>query len=175
MYKSIDSSRIRNLKLIACLKVGDKLCTRYHHYSIDHYSPISYRSIMRMINGESRSETIDSLTQLTESCVNQFGIAIEERTRIADEFKKVIKGVKNLILTYKDDYTACVGLELIREMMEEYISLFGTSDQFFDSGDQSILTVSHNRSPTSHPVIDEEMISEVENNIIDLDVEEVES
>jgi hypothetical protein len=171
MYRSIDSSRIRNLKLISRLKTGDKLCTRYHHYSIDAYSPLSYRALFRMIHGESRSETIDSLTQLTESCVNQYGIAPDERTRLADEFKDVVKGIKNLSLTYKDDSTACVGLDLIREMMEEYIGLFATPCQYFANGDQSILTRSPQRPSTPHPIVDEEVM--VEN--VDLVVDEVEA
>lgn len=158
MYNSIDSSRIRNLKLISRLKTGDKLCTRYHHYSIDAYSPLSYRSIMRMIHGESRSETIDSLTQLIESCVKQYGIATDERTRLANEFRDVVKGVKNLSVTYKDDSTACVGLDLIREMMEEYIDLYA-----------DIINIP--RSPTPHPLVDEEIISPDE---LHLEEEEVE-
>jgi hypothetical protein len=88
---------------------------------------------MRMINGESRSETIDSVTQLVESCVKQHGIAPDERTRIANEFKNVLRGVKNLSITYKDDSTACVGLELIREIIEEYIDLYADKDPDYNN------------------------------------------
>lgn len=164
MYKSIDSSRIRNLKLIARLKAGDKLCTRYHHYSIDAYGPFSYRSVMRYLNGESRSETIDSLTQLIESCVKQHGISPDERRRLANEFKDVVKGIKNLSITYKDDSTACVGLDLIREMMEEYIDMYG---------DKDIVNYDENEEINeAHPIIDEGITRTTEDDI-ELETEEV--
>lgn len=163
MYKSIDSSRVRNLKLIARLKAGDKLCTRYHHYSIDTYGPFSYRSVVRYLNGESRSETIDSLTQLIESCVKQHGISQDERRRLANEFREVVKGVKNLSITYKDDSTACVGLDLIREMMEEYIDMYGDKITY-DEGE--------GLEGEAHPIVDEGITRTTEDDI-DLETEEV--
>lgn len=156
MYKSIDSSRIRNLKLISKLKIGDKLCTRSHHYSIDAFRPISFNSIYRIINGESRTETIDSITLLVESCINQHGVSVEERKRLANEFKGVVKGITNLGLTYKDDSTAMVGLELIKEMLLEYIKINGTEDV----------------EDTSLKIIEDGIVEADE---IELDTEEVES
>jgi len=105
MYHCIDNSRIRNLKLLSQLMVGDKLCTRYHHYSIDSYSPFSIRSITRMINGESRLETIESITDLVKSCIKQHGISEVEKNRLGNEFRNVVKGVSNLMVTYRDDKT----------------------------------------------------------------------
>lgn len=166
MYRSIDSSRVRNLKLIAQLKVGDKLCTRYHHYSIDSYGPFSIRAVTRLINGESRNETIDSLTQLVESCINQHGIAPDEKRRLANEFKEGVKGIQNLVITYRGDKSSCVGLQLILDMMEEYVELFADKDPVFvvSEEDNSILS----RSPTPHPIVDEGITQDV-----DLEEEEV--
>jgi len=122
MYKSIDSTRIRNLKVIAMIKQGQKLCTRLHHYSIDDYNTtFTYKAIFRWFNGESRTETIDSISKLVESCVQQTGLSQSEKIRLANQFKEVIKGVKNLAMTYKDDSTACAGLEFIIETIEDFI------------------------------------------------------
>jgi hypothetical protein len=74
--------------------------------------------------------------------------------RLANEFKDVIKGVKNLTTTYKDDSTACVGLDLIREMMEEYIELYGDKDEEIEP----------------HPIVDDGVVGE---NEIELEEEEV--
>jgi hypothetical protein len=166
MYRSIDSSRVRNLKLVAQLRVGDKLCTRYHHYSIDPYGPFSLRALTRLINGESRSETIESITQLIESCINQHGISSDEKRRLGNEFKEVIKGVSNLMVTYRGDKTSCVGIQLVKEMMEEYIELHADKTLQEDSDDEtnSILT-------NPHPIIDEGITRTTED--IDLNEEEV--
>lgn len=121
MYFSLDSTRIRNLKLISKLKIGDKLCTRYHHYKIDTYSPFSLSTITRMVYGESRMETLESITQLVESCISQQGVSDDERVRLASQFKEVGVGLDNLMVTYKDDSATCVGLEFVKEMLNEYI------------------------------------------------------
>lgn len=148
MYKSIDSSRIRNLKLLSQLKVGDKLCVRYHHYSIDPYGSFSLRALTRLINGESRAETIESVTQLIESCIKQHGISNNEKKRLANEFKNVKKGVENLMVTYRGDQTSCVGLELIIEMMKEYIDMYGDKENLEDNANDGVLS-------NPHPIIDE--------------------
>lgn len=129
MYRSIDSSRVRNLKLLAQLKVGDKLCTRYHHYTIDPYDTFSIRALTRFWNGESRTETIDSVTQLIEGCILQHGINAEEKKRLGNEFRGVVKGMNNLMVTYRGDKTSCVGIQLVKEMMEEYIESYADKEQ----------------------------------------------
>ena len=167
MYKSIDSSRIRNLKLLSQLKVGDKLCVRYHHYSIDPYGSFSLRSITRLLNGESRSETIESITQLIESCIKQHGIGNGEKKRLANEFKNVKKGVENLMVTYRGDQTSCVGLQLIIEMMQEYIELYGDKEPLIN--DEEEITSSILTNP--HPIIDEGVTRSTE--VVDFHEEEV--
>jgi hypothetical protein len=118
MYKSIDPARVRNLKVVAKLKVGNKLCCRYHRFTIDSTSPLSLTSIMRYINGESRSETCDSLTDLVLSCVNQAGLAEDEKPRLIRQLLETRKGIVNLCKTYKDDETTVSSLEFILENID---------------------------------------------------------
>lgn len=132
MYRSIDPTRIRNLKVVAKLKQGQKLRTRFHHYSIDDHGVISLQSFLRWAAGESRAETIESLTGLIESCVTQHGLEPEEKVRLANQFKNVAGGIRNLAVTYKDDITACAGLELIMEAIDDYIARHGEDLEEFE-------------------------------------------
>lgn len=122
MYKSIDSTRIRNLKVVAKLRQGDRLRTRAHHYSIDTYSSIfSYKPIVRYFTGEGKEETVDSLTKLVDSCVKQVGLTTSDKKRLSEQLKGVIKGINNLSITYKEDSTACAGLDFVKELIEDFI------------------------------------------------------
>jgi hypothetical protein len=121
MYKSIDSSRIRNLKVVSRVRAGQKLNTRYHHYSIEEYGYLSYKSLLRWANGESRDQTVDALTQLVESCVEQHGMKEDEKKRLLFQLNDASVGIKNLSITYKDDSTTCAGLEYILEMIKRFI------------------------------------------------------
>lgn len=124
MYKSIDSSRIRNLKVVSMVKQGERLRTRSHHYSIDNYtSMFSYKPLYRYLTGEGKEETVDSVSRLIETCVRQPGMEKRDRQRLVEQFKDVIVGIKNLSVTYKDDSTACAGLHYIHEMIEDFICL----------------------------------------------------
>lgn len=123
MYKSIDSTRIRNLKVVAKLKQGERLRTRSHYYSIEpYYSPyFSFRPLVRMVYGEGKTETTDSLSRLVESCVLQAGMAHEDKMRLTEQLKEVIKGINNLAVTYKEDSGAVSGLEYVKEVAEDFI------------------------------------------------------
>jgi hypothetical protein len=122
MYKSIDDTRIRNLKVVAMLKQGDRLRTRAHHYSVDTYASIfSYKPLYRFLTGEGKEETVDSLSKLISSCVKQVGLTEKDKGRLCKQMKEVILGVNNLSVTYKDDSTACAGLSFIKEMIEDFI------------------------------------------------------
>lgn len=164
MYRSIDSSRIRNLKLLAELKVGDKLCVKNHYYSIDVGESYTIRKLLRKLSltGEGRNETTDSITQLVESCINQHGISEEEKKRLANEFKNVYKGIENLKTTYRGDHTSTVGFKVILEMLEEYIKLYGDNDNNNNIVDGAV----------AHPIVDEGITHAEEE--LDLHEEEVE-
>jgi hypothetical protein len=122
MYRSIDSTKIRNLKVIAMIKQGQRLRTRTQFYSIDDYSLMTiYKAGIRYFTGESRTETIDAITRLIESCVRQAGVSESERKRLSFQLTEVLTGIKNLYITYKDDSTACAGLDYITELIEDFI------------------------------------------------------
>lgn len=122
MYRSIDSTKIRNLKVIAMLKQGQRLRTRTQFFSIDDYSLMTiYTAGIRYFTGEGRSETIDAITRLIESCVQQAGVSENERKRLSFQLKDVLIGIKNLYITYKEDSTACAGLDYITELIEDFI------------------------------------------------------
>jgi hypothetical protein len=122
MYKSIDSTRIRNLKVVAMIKQGERLRTRAHHYSIDSYtSMFSYKPIYRYLTGEGKEETVDSVSKLVESCVKQSGLSVRDKGRLVEQLKDVIRGLDNLSVTYKEDSTSCAGLNYIQEMIEDFI------------------------------------------------------
>jgi hypothetical protein len=104
------------------IKQGQRLRTRTQFYSIDDYSIMTiYKAGIRYFTGESRTETIDAITRLIESCVRQAGVSETERKRLSFQLKDVLVGIKNLYITYKDDSTACAGLDYINELIEDFI------------------------------------------------------
>lgn len=125
MYGSFHATIIRNLKVVARLKQGQKLNTRLHHYSIDEHTTMSVKSLYRWINGESREQTVDSLTQLIESIVRQNGLPKEESNRLIRQLSEAYIGIVNLSITYKDDNTTCAGLEYILESIDNFINRHG--------------------------------------------------
>lgn len=105
------------------LKRGQRLRTKSHHYSIDDYTSIfSYVPLYRRLTGENKEETVDSISRLVESCVKQSGLSVQDKKRLTEQLKEVIKGLNNLSVTYKDDSTAVAGLLYILEMTEDFIS-----------------------------------------------------
>jgi polyhydroxyalkanoate synthesis regulator phasin len=128
MYRSIDSSRVRNLKVVAMLKKGQRLRTKAHHYAIDDYTSIlSVQPLYRYMTGENKEETVDSISRLVESCVKQGGLSDRDNRRLVDQLKNVNKGLDNLAVTYKDNSTAVAGIEFIKEMIHDFI-LIGEPD-----------------------------------------------
>ena len=70
MIPTFDVTKIRNLKVIAKLKVGQKLSTRYQFYSI--VSTDSYFiAPKRWFSGETRHNTVDSIQTLVMSCITR--------------------------------------------------------------------------------------------------------
>ena len=131
MYRNIDSTRLINLKVVAKLKVGDKLSTRLHRFSIDEpsYSP---KFILRWLNQESRFQTMDSLDSLISSCVNQNGLSDGESRILAEQLHKAGIGIKNLATTYNDDTTIVASIELIIEKINAFSVPFGNSKIVID-------------------------------------------
>lgn len=123
MYRSIDCTRIRNLKVVAMLKTGQRLRTKSHYYSIDeaYDSFLSYIPVSRFFAGETKIETVDSITRLVESCVKQTGLTKMDRTRLSEQLKSCIEGINNLTVTYKSDSASVAALVFIIEMIEDFI------------------------------------------------------
>ena len=122
MYKSVESKHIRNLKVIAMLKRGDRLRTRPENYSIDTYDSIfSYKPIYRYLTGESKEDTVESLNRLVETCIKQAATAPHDKKRLAEQFKSAMKGLNNLAETYKESSTVVAGLDFIKEVIEDFI------------------------------------------------------
>ena len=127
MYKSIDSARIINLKVVGKIKRGEKLNTRFYRFTIETTSMLSPQFFYRWLNGESRDQTIDALDSLISSCVNQSGLSERENIDLVDQLIHASSGIKNLAQTYKDDQTTCAGFEMILEKINYYVSKFGKS------------------------------------------------
>ena len=125
MYSSIDTNRIVNLKVIAKLKRGDKLNTRLHRFTIDRTSVFSPAFIYRWVNGESREQTIDSIDSLITSCVTQVGLDERETNDLVEQLVVATEGIRNLAQTYKDDQTACAGIEMIIEKISFFVVKHG--------------------------------------------------
>jgi hypothetical protein len=120
MYKAVDYVRIRKLKVVAKLTKGQKLNTRQQHYSIEDASVLSLKGFYRWVNGESRSETVESLTELIISCTQQTGMDPSEHVNMAKQLMEVAEGIRNLAYTYKEDQTTCAGLDILLEMISAY-------------------------------------------------------
>lgn len=120
MYRNIDYVRVRKLKVVAKLQRGQKLNTRQQHYSIEDASLLSLQGIYRWFNGESRSETVESLTELILSCTRQTGMDPNEHKVLANQLIDVAEGIRNLSFTYKEDSTTCAGLDILLDIINDY-------------------------------------------------------
>lgn len=140
MYRSIDSSRVRNLKVVSKIKIGQKLSTRFHRFTIDGSSPLSLTGLIRYINGESRAETCDSLTDLILSCVSQPGLSNDEKSRLIKQLLDTRKGIVNLSKTYKDDETTVSSLEFILENIDTFTGYVETIEEEEESLEEEEVT-----------------------------------
>jgi len=118
--------RLRNLRVLSKLEVGDKLCTRQHPFTImkesTHIVAIPFSAVYRWINCESRSQTIDAIGNLVASVLEHGGSASEDnRSKIGDELFACSKGIQCLIETYRDDRTAVSSLEIIVDSIKNFI------------------------------------------------------
>ena len=128
---SITFNDLRNLKVISKINIGDKLCTRTEQFTIDPCRTFSLRLVWRMVTGDNREDTIESITKLCEKCIkNSFIKSSREEDiehvsppRLAKEFKGVVSGLKNLSETYKDDVSIVSIIEIIIERLDDYIKV----------------------------------------------------
>ena len=128
MVTTIDHARLVNLKVVARLKRGQKLNTRMHYFQIVDKSIFNTMSIFRWINGESREQTISSLTELVKSCINKDVLSSEDTLIVVEEVIKTSQGLCNLVFTYSDDSTVESSLILILEDIERFVNRHGTVD-----------------------------------------------
>jgi hypothetical protein len=126
MVSSIDHARLVNLKVVARLKRGQKLNTRMHYFQIVDKSIFNSMSFFRWLNGESREQTISSLTELVTSCINVDVLKKDDIPIIVEELIKTSGGLCNLIFTYSDDSTVESSLTLIIEQIGRFVEKYGS-------------------------------------------------
>lgn len=126
MVSSIDHARLVNLKVVARLKRGQKLNTRMHYFQIVDKSIFNSMSFFRWLNGESREQTISSLTELVTSCINVDVLKKDDIPIIVEELIKTSGGLCNLIFTYSDDSTVESSLTLIIEQIGRFAEKYGS-------------------------------------------------
>ena len=126
MVTSIDKARLVNLKVVARLKRGQKLNTRMHYFQIVDKSSFYPSAFYRWINGESREQTISSLTELVNSCINTDVLRKDDIPIIVEEVVKTSAGLCNLIFTYSDETTVESALTLIIEQIGRFVEKHGT-------------------------------------------------
>lgn len=126
MVTSIDHARMVNLKVVSKLKRGQKLNTRMHYFQIVEKSVFNSVGFFRWLNGESREQTISSLTELVNSCINTDVLKKDEIPIIVKEVVKTSEGLCNLIFTYSDDSTVESSLTLIIEQIERFVEKYGS-------------------------------------------------
>lgn len=128
MFSSLDQARVVNLMVVARIKKGERLNTTLHHYSI---VPSGFiQSVTRFVSGESRSQTISSLTQLVNSCMNRKALKDEsEVNSLINLLLDTEKGICNLIYTYNKDITTVSALTLVLNNIEHFIKQYGSDSQ----------------------------------------------
>jgi hypothetical protein len=114
-FGGIDMERLRNLRVLSKLEVGDRLCTRQHPFTIMHESRWPFSAAYRWANGESRLQTIDAIMALVSSC-----IASGSNSEVKAELTRASKGVASLAETYRDDKTATSALEIVLDLIRRY-------------------------------------------------------
>lgn len=128
MFSSIDQARLINLMVVAKIKKGERLNTTSHYYapSQNGYT----QSMSRYLSGESRSQTIASLTQLINSVMNIKALKDDEDIKyVINLLLDVEKGICNLIYTYTNDVTTVSALTLILNTVERFIKTHGVPIQ----------------------------------------------
>lgn len=128
MVSSIDHARLVNLKVVARLKRGQKINTRMHYFQIVDKSVLNSMAIFRWFNGESREQTISSLTELINSCINTDILKKDDIPILIEELIKTSGGLCNLIFTYSDDSTVESSLTLLIEHIGRFVKKNGTED-----------------------------------------------
>ena len=120
MYSGIDIMRLRNLRVLSKLEVGDKLCTRQHPFTImnesTHLYQIPYTAMYRWLYCESRDQTIDAICALIDSCVQND----THHEQVSSELTLSARGIACLMETYRDDRTAVSSLEIILDTIKTY-------------------------------------------------------
>ena len=123
MHSGIDIMRLRNLRVLSKLEVGDKLCTRQHPFTImkesNHLYQVPYASMYRWLYCESRDQTIDAICALINSCV-QSETQSKNHERVSAELKLAARGIACLVETYRDDRTSVSSLEIIIDTINSY-------------------------------------------------------
>lgn len=127
MVRSVDNARLVNLKVVARIKRGQKLNTRMHYFQIVEKSILNSMSIFRWLNGESREQTIASLTELVNSCINTDVLKPDDIPIMVEEVVKTSGGLCNLIYTYIEDSTVESSLTLIIEQIGRFVEKHGTT------------------------------------------------
>ena len=133
MFGGIDIMRLRNLRILSKLEVGDKLCTRQHPFTIMTESTnllsIPMHAIFRWTYSESRTLTVDAISSLIISVVEYGQNSSEQnRQKIAEELLTASRGIACLVETYRDDRTAVSSLEIILDTIRTYVSTYGASN-----------------------------------------------
>lgn len=127
MIRSIDRTRLVNLKVVASLKRGQKLKTRMQYFEIDdsstYYLP---QWLYRGYYEESRVQTLFSLSDLITSCTNVSLLKKEEIPLIIDELLNASGGICNLISTYNNHITTVSDLILTLQQIFGFIKKHGT-------------------------------------------------
>lgn len=123
MYSGIDIMRLRNLRVLSKLEVGDKLCTRQHPFTImkesTHLYQVPYSSMYRWLYCESRDHTIDAICALINSCVQNE----TQSEQVSAELTIAARGIACLVETYRDDRTSVSSLEIIIDTIKSYCGL----------------------------------------------------
>ena len=114
-FGGIDMERLRNLRVLSKLEVGDRLCTRQHPFTIMQESRWPFSAAYRWVNGESRMQTIEAIMSLVTS-----SIACGPGPEVKAELTRAARGITSLLETYREDKTATSTLEIILDLIRRY-------------------------------------------------------
>jgi hypothetical protein len=120
------------LDVISNINTNDKLCTQGD--MMDVYRPTVLRGVMRWWSGETRLRNVQTVELVIKSVMAQLRVQSGEREtdrsgRMAVRLAASMRGILNLIETYRDDVVTCSRLRVLHSEIVSYLSTRGDQTQ----------------------------------------------
>ena len=122
---------LQNLIVLSRVEVNDKLVSDGVHLSIR--PPTYTRSLFRYWYNETRQSNIEALHSLLSAAINLAELLHLQRNaegsaRVVSALHPAVRGLRNLLETYRDDIDACSRLTMLVQDTDRFLSRLPTTE-----------------------------------------------